>query len=354
MPTLGATSRASGQRPRASSEIEQAASRMPSWGWVLVFGLILIAGVSGIADYNLPLKSYARAVWAAVQALGGLVLFLLAGVTVSGKLRLMHQTLTLSDLLFPDRLWVLAFKSLPTTRWHVCSGVWGLAAALCGVIWVGGLTYWLPSHQPPQAVKVPYAKEIRDAAAKKDEDSGAGSDKDTPDPLAPAQPDKEKSPDEPEVSAETKRTVTKCVIVGYTEQDGDLTGLVVAKVEGDELRYVGVVPAGQDAAERKDLLTRFASLKAPAPIFPDLSVRAVWLRPRLSCEVESNRTEEGQPLKDPEFKRLVFPNKPKPVRLPADGDDKDGKEAKEDKPETASKGPDKGKAGPGTGTPPPK
>jgi hypothetical protein len=138
-----------GQGPRASSELVQAARRMPSWGWVLLLGLVFVAGVSGIADSNLPLKSRERALWSTAQVLGGLVLFLLAGVAVAGKLRLTHQTLALSDLLFPDRLWALAVKSLPATRWHVCSAVWGLAAALCGVIWVGGLTYWLPSGGRP-------------------------------------------------------------------------------------------------------------------------------------------------------------------------------------------------------------
>ncbi len=345
MPGRVAAPVSTGQGPRASSELVQAARRMPSWGWVLLAGLVLIAGASGIADYNLPLKSRGRALWSTVEVLGGIVLFLLAGIAVAGKLRLTHQALSLSDMLFPDRLWVLAFKSLPATRWHICTAVWSLAAALCGVIWVGGLTYWLPSGGPPKAVKVPYAKEIKEAAKKDEEAKGEPTD---PEPDPSAQPEKEKPADDPEVSAAPKKSVTKCVIVGYTTKDGDLDGLVVATVDGDELHYAGVVPAGKDPVERKDLLTRFEALKAPAPLFPDLDVRAVWLKPRLSCEVEAVRRDGEQLLKEPELKAVIFPTKPQPVRLPADGDTTDDKGTKE------GKGAAPGKAGPATETRPPK
>jgi hypothetical protein len=200
-------------------------------------------------------------------------------------------------------------------------------------------------------VKVPYAKEIKEAAARKDEVTRAEPKDGDPDPAA--HPEKDKPAGEPEESAAPRKSVTKCIIVGYTTKDGGLDGLVVATVDGDELRYAGVVPAGKDAAERKDLLTRFEALKAPAPVFPDLDVRAVWLRPQLSCEVESGKRDGEQLLKDPELKKVLFPTKPQPVHLPADGDAKDDKEAKEGK-DAEGKGAAKGKAGPGTGTRPPK
>src|SRR5262249_23709741 len=89
----------------------------------------------------------------------------------------------------------------------------------------------------------------------------------------------------------------------------------------------GEVPVGDDAALKKDLLERFAALKAKAPFFPDLDVRAVWLEPRLSCEVEAEGLE-GERFKAPRLLGLVFPKKPKPARLPAP---KDGKEKEADK-----------------------
>jgi hypothetical protein len=67
--------------------------------------------------------------------------------------------------------------------------------------------------------------------------------------------------------------------------------------------------------------------------FPDLEVQATWLKPRLSCEVESTGVDENQLLKESAFKGLVFPKKPKPAELPTEeGDDAgDGKSAPEGK-----------------------
>src|SRR5262249_4149547 len=193
-----------------------------------------------------------RAIWSTAQVIIGLVTFLLAGVVVSGKLKANHQSLGFSDVLFPDRLWGLAIKNLPATRWPVCSGAWGLVFALCGVAWVGGLTYWLPSKQPPQAAKSALAKELRDAAARKDDDGEETREKAGEDPTGAEKPEKKDSETE-ETPTQSKKVTSKCVIVGYTVKDGELTGLVVATARGDELRYAGVVPASKDPAVRKDL-----------------------------------------------------------------------------------------------------
>src|SRR5262249_36229518 len=156
-----------------------------------------------------------------------------------------------------------------------------------------GLTYWLPSKSKPQRVKVPFAKEIKKAAGKKDETEDESKEDDENPAAAAGERPRTEEPEEPPAP---KKSVTKCVIVGYTEKDGELTGLVVATQHGDELRYAGVVPASKDPAVREDLLARFASLKARASVFPDLEVQATWLQPRLSCEVESAGVDDDQLL----------------------------------------------------------
>jgi hypothetical protein len=310
---------------------------IPSWGWFLVFGLGFIAAVSGIADFNLPEKSRERALWSTSQVLAGLAVFLITGVAVSGRLKAMHQTLGLSDLLFPDRLWVHAVKNLPATHWYVCTAVWTGTAVLCGIFWVGGLTYWLPSRSQQAAVRSPYSKAIVAAARKTDEDPDDDTKAD--EKPVPAKPEKPKTA-QPEQTPPPKKTVTRCVIVGYTMKDGELAGLLVSTVHGKELRYAGVVPASKDPKERKDLLRRFGALKADTPVFPDLEVQATWLKPRLSCEVESIGVDENQFLKESAFKGLVFPKKPKPAKLPTEEgrDDGDGKSALKGKKASDAKG----------------
>jgi hypothetical protein len=325
-----------------SSEISLAFKIMPSWGWILVIGIGLIAVISGIADYALPERSRWRAIWSTGQVLWGLIAFLITGVAVSGRLRSMRQSLGLTDMLFPDRLWVAAIKNLPATRWYVCTAVWTIMAVVCGIFWVGGLTYWLPSKSEP-GVHVPYSKAIVAAARKMDEDMEEDVKKALDSP-APAKPEKPKVEMPEEVKAPAK-SVTKCIIVGYTMKDGELSGLLVSTVQGNELRYAGIVPASRDPEERKDLLRRFGALKADNPVFPDLEVKAIWLKPRLSCEVESTGVDENQLLKDSMFKGLVFPKKSDPARPSGDASEED-KDAKGDKDAKDEKDDGESKTGP--------
>jgi hypothetical protein len=301
-------------RPAGPSELVLTARLLPVWAWVLLAGLTVVCGASCAADLCLPLPSRERAVWSTAQFLLGLTGLLVAGLWVSQHLGLNKETISLVDLLLPDRLWPLAIKRLPATRWQVCTGAWSLTAMLCAAVWVGGWTYWLPTAKAPR----PAAKgKGTFPAAKKEEDT------DVPDPAATPKDDVNSSTvgDGPEAQGpKPPKEVTRCVIVGYTVEDGELTGLVTAKVSGSDLHYTGVVPLGKDSALKEDLLARFAALKAKTAVFPDLNVRAVWLQPELSCEVES--TASGDPiLKDPQFKGLILPKTPQPVRLdpPEDG-----------------------------------
>jgi hypothetical protein len=290
---------------------------LPSWGWFLIFGLCLVAAVTGLADYCLGERAYERAVWSTVQLLGAFFVLIVAGFVASNRLRAMHQQLTLSDMLFPDRLWVLAIKNLPATRWQVCTGAWSFMAMLCAVFWTGGLTYWLPTKAKAKPVNNPIVKPVKEENPSEDEPKKDGLAEKT---------DKDKS-EKPENVPE-KKTVTKCVIVGYTSANGELTGLVVARTDGNQLRYAGIVPPSKDPMVTRDLIKRFGALKDNAPLFPDLDVQATWLKPRLTCEVESTGVDEDELFKTPEFKGLVFPKKPEPVRVP-DGEKKDTKDARD-------------------------
>ena len=69
--------------------------------------------------------------------------------------------------------------------------------------------------------------------------------------------------------------------------------LLTATQEGKELRYAREVPLGDDPELKKD---------------------------QLSCEVQSEGLED-QLLKAPRFLGLVFPRKPRPVRLPPTEDE---------------------------------
>ena len=56
-------------------------------------------------------------------------------------------------------------------------------------------------------------------------------------------------------------TLVQIVVVGYTVEGDDVTGLVVARVEGDELRYAGTVKPNLTAEEKAMLEKSAASVR---------------------------------------------------------------------------------------------
>jgi hypothetical protein len=250
-----------------------------------VVGLVSLA-----AGLLLPPDSLPRAIWTSAQVLVGAVSLLLAQVSVCGLLGLQREGIGVQDLIFPDKIWRMAFRRLPETRWQVCWGAWSLALVGFALLCINGLTYWLPKKGALKA-KVHVAKmlNIKKDQLKADEDE------------TEAAPEKKDEPPKPET--------TRCVVVGYTMERGQLTGLVLARVEGDELRYAGIIRPGLSTEQKEELLKKFGPLQANEPVFPDFETPAVWLKPKLSCEVEHTGYGEDKFFKEPHYKGLLEPEK---------------------------------------------
>src|SRR5262245_25767149 len=88
---------------------------IPGWGWALLGGMAGIGLVSLAAGLLLPPDSLPRAIWTSAQVLVGLVSLLLAQVSVCGLLGLQREGIGLQDLIFPDKIWRMAFRRLPET-----------------------------------------------------------------------------------------------------------------------------------------------------------------------------------------------------------------------------------------------
>jgi hypothetical protein len=274
---------------------------IPRWGWALLGGLAVVGLASVGADLLLPSNSLPRAVWSSAQILVGVISLLLAQVSVCGLLGLQREGIGLQDLIFPDKIWRMAFRRLPETRWQVCWGAWSLALVGFALVFINGLTYWLPKKGQVKA-KVHVAKmlNINKGMVKPDEDD------------AEAAPEKK--------DEAPKQETTRCVVVGYTLERGQLAGLVLARVEGDELRYAGIIRPGLSTDQKEELLKKFGPLQADEPVFPDFETPAVWLKPKLACQVEHTGYGEDKSFKEPVFKGLVEPEPAEPGdAAPADG-----------------------------------
>ena len=69
------------------------------------------------------------------------------------------STLSFWDAVFPFRLYGMLGKRLPNTRHSLYLGIWGAAAIISAVIFIGGLGHWvnyLPGAQKTPSQKAKY------------------------------------------------------------------------------------------------------------------------------------------------------------------------------------------------------
>jgi hypothetical protein len=127
-----------------------------TWVWVTLMGMLLVAGATFALANCLTFSPLQRALLTSVQIAAGFAL-MFAG-QFFGLLRIAPEESTLSfkDAVFPFRLYGLIFKRLPSTRYTVYLGAWGLAAIVAATVFIGGLGHWftyVPGSQKNQALK---------------------------------------------------------------------------------------------------------------------------------------------------------------------------------------------------------
>jgi hypothetical protein len=316
------------------AEVYHQVSSLPRWFWVLFQGVAAIAVFSALANFFLPANSLPRAVWSTVQLGSGLIGLLGAQIWSLALLARYNDQLSGKNILFAGPLWKVAWERLPETRKQVWLGAWSAAAALCAVFVVGGLTYWCQFYKPPKvrrtnvlgmAAKV--AKNMKSDRHQADLDElldgegegrrgrkadltvkktpGRGKGAVNQGSLTDAVKDLAATQEVPDVSGR-KRDAVRCAILGFMlEEDKEITGLVLATLENDELRYAGVVEKGLTLEVNPTLLRRLKPLITNEPALPGLDNSATWVEPEAFCEVYHSGMDGNHLLKEPSFKRLL-------------------------------------------------
>jgi len=96
-----------------------------------------------------------------------------------------------------------------------------------------------------------------------------------------------------------------CLIIGYTGNTAEeFSGLVLAALVRNRLRFVGVVYEGIPDEERAELASRMGALKRDRP-FVKARVNATWLEPKLMCRVTATELKNGKSLKNAAFKEML-------------------------------------------------
>jgi hypothetical protein len=269
---------------------------LPKWAWVMLGGMAVILAGSLVADALLPSESFARAVWSSAQLAVGL--FVLLGTQIYAAIRLSSPANGVQGrefLLFTPRLWKRIYKELPATRWLVYLASWGLTSAVCAIVIVGNLLYWVQSAQPPRE----YADQnLRKAAEAREQGKDLGDVK----PFVSGSPKTELPTTD---LKQDSRPTVQCAIIGYVpDEDGLPTALVLARLNEGKLAYCGTVKRGflpQEAEELRELLSKTVRAE---PLIKGLQKEAVWVKAGAYCDVHQSGFDAAGHLIDPSFDKL--------------------------------------------------
>ncbi|WP_246496393.1 DNA ligase D [Chitinophaga varians] len=111
------------------------------------------------------------------------------------------------------------------------------------------------------------------------------------------------------------------VIGGYTKNEGSskpFSSLLVGVYENGTLQYTGKIGTGFSVAQQQEMMKRFSSLeikKSPFAVIPDVNkpsrfrpnppqAEAVWLKPKLICEVSFREMTTDGVMRHPSFEGM--------------------------------------------------
>jgi ATP dependent DNA ligase C terminal region len=103
-----------------------------------------------------------------------------------------------------------------------------------------------------------------------------------------------------------ERASYRCLIAGYTlNPEGQVSALVVGVVRGTKLHFAGIVERGILEDDQKQLLERLERRLSTKPIFPGLDAPAIWVQPKISCNVYYSGFDSDDQLIEPRLKSLM-------------------------------------------------
>lgn len=287
----------------------EALARLPKWAYVLAAGVVTIFVVSVTIRVVTPDDSLARSLWSLAQlAIGGgtfivvhCYAFLRAGMKSDGY--------NFADVIIhPIDVWRPTFQELPTTARRIWAGTWGLTAAICAMLIIGGIRYsaltddWGFRQRPKQNLM----KKIKDQmlANAKDAEEGADNLNDSIKDFAGDDDAKKKAAKKKE--GELDMLSADCVIVGYNvdSDTGEIRDLVLATVVDDKLQYAGTVTGNIPPEMQVQLQEKLRGIAREQP-FLKVPVAAKWVKPVITCRTSFKSWSENKRMQQPIVTELL-------------------------------------------------
>ncbi|HZT82360.1 MAG TPA: hypothetical protein VFA26_19180, partial [Gemmataceae bacterium] len=277
--------------------------RTPPWARVLALGVVAVAAASVAANLLLPDDSLPRALCSSLQLAAAMLLLFLAQLWAMFLVAAGDEKLGPKDLFLSFRLWAVTIKRLPETRKPVWLGAWCLTAALCAVFVIGGLGYWGRYYKPKRVA----TRGIRHAVAIQEAGGTDSLEESVRDAAVQAvKGDPKKGKDKEDALKPDPRPTVECVVIGYLmSPSGQLDGLVLATLKDEKLAYAGVVRRGLTPEAQQELLARLKKLKRDEPLIRGLRLEAIWVKPKIFCEVHHSGPDRDGRLREPNFKGVL-------------------------------------------------
>jgi hypothetical protein len=298
------------RRPSALGMVEfwDLLRKLPSWLWILVGGVAIVAGASFAANQMLPDNSLPRALWSTLEFGLGLLVLFAAQAWAFLLLAPQNDRLSGKDIVLPVRLWSMTCHRLPETQRQVWLGAWSLVAVLCALCVVGGYTYWYQFYKPKKIADRSLLQAISQAMKREAKDKSM---EEAVADLANSQ-NLTKEKEKAKAEKEDKRPTVQCVILGYTVEEDKarnaekVSSLVLATVVDGRLKFAGTVRRGITPQASDELLKRLAPLVQANSFLPGLKLPGVvWIKPQLFCEVHQSGSDADGRLQQPRFKDLL-------------------------------------------------
>jgi ribosomal protein L37E len=303
-------------KPKQSSsdivEFFKVVRDVPGWFWLLFFGAVALFAAAIVGDMKLAANRLPRALVGTIGTVGGVIAFFAAQTWALCQLMPTTEDLGALDALYPFRIWPAIWNHMPRSKKPVTLATWGVTAAVCFGLIVNGMGYWLPKKTKPLVARG------GTVIQRTNDDVYADDDKPEPGEEKVVKEETPKDDDEEKKDAEVKddvRPMLRCVVIGYIPgKAGKLPTLVIAREIDGALQYAGTVNHGLSGQRGKDVVGALTGLVRPEPAIPGLEVKAVWVEPRLFCDIHQGGQAATGLLIDPRFENLV---KPEPKQQPA-------------------------------------
>lgn len=282
----------------APSHAEVWINLLPVWAWIMIATSAAVVIESVFARIVTDYGSSLRTTWSITQLAVGVIAFVschffnfLSAIADDA------DTGAFDFIARPWKLWLKAFKHLPTRLWVTNTAAAGLTAAVMSPLVIGGLPYerlwdWgieKPTENNLMGAVMSQVQKVEGTDADNMEDAVTG--------FAGQAGDLEGKDGQP-APPPKPRHKADCVILGYrVGAGGRLQSLILGSTYRDKLVYAcSVMPQVSDE-EAAGLLRMLADTKSSQP-YLSMQIDAQWVVPKYSCRVtyESKQENTGQLL----------------------------------------------------------